>query len=320
MPDDAPAPSPSILHLKALQSETENFYRTFPPLRNMVSAVEALGLSETHRLFDLAEQYLTREAILDVLAFEQDLYLQHPWYTSPVTALNTGAISGWTLINHPKFLVMLVVFDAVEFTAQKKAGGIRPVVNFPAGDLSLRLLMTAGFTCSHWQAPLIRDDTAVSGQLRCQFAGKATYKTGDTIFCRGGEESITYESMAGTTVGLQIYSRMNRTGVAADYDPESLRLVSLSAADQHSSRLQILNTVIRLFDRQDALPQMAVLLDHPDHFVRWQTAREMTALAPEMALPHLRKLAEEDHNPQVRSCARQTLDRFFSGAGDALAS
>ncbi|WP_306249523.1 HEAT repeat domain-containing protein [Parvularcula sp. IMCC14364] len=298
--------------LFSLQQETRDFYRQHAPLARTIQAINELPAPTAGDIVRLAEEYIDFDTVKPLIDYEASRYTAFPMYYSPMTALNTGAVTGWVLINHPKVLVMLIAFDSTEFRTQKRLGRMNETINFSAGDISLRLLKSGGFTCSHWQAPLITDDLAMTGDLQCVHERTKTYKTGDRIFTKGGTETIVYEDVAGPTIGLQVYSRIFRTNVMADYDPVSHLVKTLSAADQRSSRVQMLNTVARLFDRQDAVPPMQSLMKHPDHYVRWQTARELVALDPEAAEHPLRQMSEQDANPDVRRMAARTLQMFYT--------
>ncbi|MCI5046195.1 MAG: HEAT repeat domain-containing protein [Aquisalinus sp.] len=298
--------------LFALQRETRDFYRDHIPLARTVEAIENLSAPTTEAIIRIAEENLDFEAIKPLIDFETSRYRSFPLYYSPMTALNTGAVTGWVLINHPKVLVMLIAFDPTEFRTQKLLGRMNETINFSAGDISLRLLKSDGFTCSHWRAPLLTDEKSIDGDLHCVHDKTVTYKTGERIYTKGGKETIVYEDVTSPTIGIQIYSRQFRTNVMVDYDPETHLVKTLSAADQRSSRMQMLNTVARLFEREDAIGPMQSLMQHPDHYVRWQTARELIALEPEAAEMPLRVMSKQDANPDVRAMAAKTLEIFYA--------
>lgn len=310
---------PALDMLRQLHQETNQFYQNFTPLKQLTQAIENHPCLTSSAIFTLADTYLSWPNLQKLLTYEQQKYTAHPYYTSPVIALNTGAITGWVLKNHPKFQIILLAFSAVPFRAQQAANKMRETLSFTASDLYLRLLQSDGFTCSHWQAPLVDDKNPAHTKLKCKKMHTTTWRTGDRLFCQGGTQTIRYENVTSTTIALQVYSRINRTNVMANYDPATLTLKSLTVADQQASRLQNLSTIMRLFNRQDALPTLTSLLDHPDHFVRWHTAREITALAPKKATPLLKTLARTDPSPMVRQCAQQTLKKFYPHASYAPA-
>jgi hypothetical protein len=82
-------------------------------------------------------------------------------------------------------------------------------------------------------------------------------------------------------------------------------------ADEASSRLELMVSLLRLLDRTDAAPSIAALLDEPHFFTRWHVMRELLALDADLAFPHLERMAASDPHPDVRARARETLDLFF---------
>ncbi|MCI5043492.1 MAG: hypothetical protein MRY72_02245, partial [Aquisalinus sp.] len=217
--------------LFALQRETRDFYREHAPIAKTIESVEALSGPTTEDIIRIAEENLDFDAIKPLIDFETSRYRSFPLYYSPMTALNTGAVTGWVLINHPKVLVMLIAFDPTEFRTQKKLGRMNETINFSAGDISLRILKSKGFTCSHWRAPLLTNDKSADSELRCEYDKTVTYKTDDRIYTKGGTETIVYEDVTSPTIGIQIYSRQFRTNVMVDYDHETHLVKTLSAAD-----------------------------------------------------------------------------------------
>ena len=71
-------------------------------------------------------------------------------------------------------------------------------------------------------------------------------------------------------------------------------------------------SLLRVMEREDALPLIAEALDSPHFYTRWHIMRELLAMDAEAALPPLRRMAADDPHPEVRAAARQTLDLFFA--------
>ncbi len=293
--------------LQNLYAETVQYYEEIDSIQLLKSELNSLQNPTPDKIITLSEEIISFQTIENLLNYEVQKYSTFPLYNSPIMALNTGAVKGWTLLNHPLLLVTLLVFDANEFRVAKANGKVTSVINFQAGDISMRVLESEGFRCSHWQAPLIIDETPIQPDLMCNKLSDITYKTGDRIFTRGGNETVVYEDVETTTVILQSFCRVFRTNVMVDYAPVSHKFLSVAAADQRSSRVQILSTLMRLFGRHDALPELEKMLGHPDHFVRWQVAREMLSMAPEETLPSIKHLATNDANPSVRHNAQKTI-------------
>jgi HEAT repeat protein len=90
-----------------------------------------------------------------------------------------------------------------------------------------------------------------------------------------------------------------------------LRFAGASSSDELSSRIQMMLSLLRSLDRQDAAPLFRSMLDSPNFFDRWHAMREFLALDPEQALPWLRVMAEQDPHPEVREAARSALALCF---------
>jgi hypothetical protein len=305
-------PDFSSTNLKKQQQETVDFYQAFAPLKELKAELTSAPEMSSDKLFSIVNRKLSLSALLPLLKYELAQYASSSTYASPAAAILSGALSGWALINNNHYFVVLLALDAVDFASQKKLGKISHAINFQPGDMCLNILKSDGLACSRWQAPLIDDEHPATAELACAKLDEKTYRKGDKIVCAGGTEAVCYEKVLSPTLLLQTYARNNKTGVMADYDPVTHKLMRLSAADQRSTRLQVLNTVMRLMGRTDAVPTMKKLLTHKDHFVRWQTAREMIALAPDQAPDMLETLAAKDPNALVRSSARKTLNMLFS--------
>ena len=65
--------------------------------------------------------------------------------------------------------------------------------------------------------------------------------------------------------------------------------------------------VLRACGRSDAAPLFTAALDDDDFAMRWQVMRELLALDPEAALPHLGAMAAGDPHPEVRKAAAATM-------------
>ena len=93
----------------------------------------------------------------------------------------------------------------------------------------------------------------------------------------------------------------------------ALAFIGASSTDEASSRLQMMVSLLRAMEREDALPLIEEALDSPHFYTRWHIMREMLAMDADAALPSLRRMAADDPHPEIRAAARQTLDLFFAG-------
>ena len=93
---------------------------------------------------------------------------------------------------------------------------------------------------------------------------------------------------------------------------DALAYAGATSTDEASSRTEMMVSLLRLFDRGDAIPELTGLLESSHFYTRWHVMREFLAMDTEAALPHLRRMAEDDPHPEVRAAAAQSLAMFFS--------
>jgi len=103
-----------------------------------------------------------------------------------------------------------------------------------------------------------------------------------------------------------------------EYDSSSLTFVNASSTDEVASRVQLMVSLLRTMDRQDAVPLVAEALNSPRFYTRWHVMRELLAMDADAALPHLRRMAEADPHPEVRAAAVQTLAMFFDDEAEPV--
>ena len=302
--------------LLRLSDETDQFYKTYPPLQRLIAELDEQSQSPEDVLAAV-RRHLDGKSVLPLIRRELETYRQEDWYASPALPLGSGAMSGWALLSHEKALVTITVIDAAQWQAAG-ASTRTSTISFPAGDISITLLAGRELAFTRWSAPVITDDRPVSSDQSCKNEGSIRLAQGQSLVCRGGVETVEFSDIPETAVILQAYSRLRRSSVSVDYDRETRLVARLTAADQRINRLQIVMTIARQFHRRDAIPALCALTRHRDHYVRWQAARELTVLDPDGAFAVLSDLKANDPNPRLRENAAKTLsylaDRGYRAA------
>ena len=87
--------------------------------------------------------------------------------------------------------------------------------------------------------------------------------------------------------------------------------------NEASSRVQMMVSLLRSMERDDAFPLLEAALNNPNFYTRWHIMREMLAMDSEASEPSLRRMAASDPHPEVRAAAQQTLQLFFTGEPEA---
>ena len=83
-----------------------------------------------------------------------------------------------------------------------------------------------------------------------------------------------------------------------------LAFIGASSTDEASSRVQMMVSLLRTMEREDALPLIEEALASPHFYTRWHIMRELLAMDADAALPPLRRMAADDPHPEVRAAAR----------------
>ncbi len=107
------------------------------------------------------------------------------------------------------------------------------------------------------------------------------------------------------------------------YDVASGRLAHVSASRRDSSFRGVALTLLRHLGRTGAAPLFVAEAQSEDFAARWHALRELVALDPAAARPHLAAMAAGDPHPEVRQAAQATLAFLSSppasarGAGES---
>ncbi|HET6524742.1 hypothetical protein [Sphingopyxis sp.] len=100
------------------------------------------------------------------------------------------------------------------------------------------------------------------------------------------------------------------------YDVASGRLIHVSASRRDSSFRAMALTLLRHLGRTDAAPLFAAEAKVADFAARWHAMRELVALDPAAAHPHLAAMAVTDPHPEVRCAAAATSALIFPPSGE----
>ncbi|MBV9882445.1 MAG: HEAT repeat domain-containing protein, partial [Sphingomonadaceae bacterium] len=244
-----------------------------------------------------------------------------PFFRPPFQPMSSDIHNAFLLYHHPDLSIALGA-TGVDMLAAKKAGPRGATsIGFTGVTTLFRYLRAGGATLSFWEAPPITDtfDAARAGQAR--LVGRRRIEDGEEIVIDGRHQSFIIEHATSDMIFFQALVRTGAAPLAAEYDSKSLSLIGASSTDEASSRVQMMISLLRVMDREDAVPLIVAALDSPHFYTRWHIMRELLALDAEATLPHLRRMAEADPHPEVRATARRTLDLFFADApepaGDA---
>jgi hypothetical protein len=269
----------------------------------------------------VARAFMHRTGDLDALMGELlALSAGDPFFRPPFQPMSSDIHDAFLLYHHPDLSIALGA-TGVDMLAAKKAGPRGATsIGFTGVTTLFRFLRAGGATLSFWEAPPITAlfDAANAGQAR--LVERRQILDGEEIVIDGRRQSFIIDHASSDLIFFQALLRVDAAPVSTEYDSRTLSLIGASSTDETSSRVQMMVSVLRTMEREDAAPLIAEALDSPHFYTRWHIMRELLALDADVALPHLRRMAEGDPHPEVRAAARQTLDLFFAdepaAAGD----
>lgn len=235
-----------------------------------------------------------------------------PFFRPPFHSLSSTVHTALLLFDNPLLSIALGIVGVDKLAAKKLGHGGKGSIGFSGLVTKFRYLKAGGATLSFWEADPLGDDFVASQAGSARFAGQRQLQDGDELVSDGRRESFVIEHASTDMVYFQAAVRAGRAPVTAEYDRETLQFLGTSSTDEASSRVQIMASVLRVMDRDDALPLMEGQLADTHFYSRWHLMREMLALDAEAALPALKRMAAGDPHPEVRAAATRTLLAFFS--------
>lgn len=264
-----------------------------------------------------AERFLARQREIGALLDELIAHAAaDPFFQPPFISVSSDIHAGLLLFDDPRLSIAVGV-TGVDVLAAKKSGKRGPTsIGFTGLRTLFHFVKSGGATLSFWEAPAIGPDFVGGEGGRCRSAGRRTIADGETVAIDGSRESFVIEHVRSDAVYLQAVVRVGAGPLAIEYDSKTLEFVGASSADEEASRVQMMATLLRMMDRQDAVPVVREALNSPHFFTRWHIMRELLAIDAGAALPELEKMADKDPHPEVRAAAAETLRAFFGDRPD----
>ena len=254
----------------------------------------------------LFEDHAWTEHLLDDLAAEM---ARDPFFEPPFALLRSEIHSGFLVYEDDRVSIALGVIQAARLAAKKDSKRGATSINFTGHGSVLKLIRAGGAFMSFWEAPAIGAGFVADAASRCFRTGGRRLANGEVLTIDGRSQSYVIEHASRDMMMLHASIKTGRAPLAVEYDSNSHQLIGTSATDDGASRIQLLATLLRKMDAADAVPVLVELLDDPDFFVRWHVMKELLGLDAIAAMPHLRRLAEQDPHPDVRRAAASVVAR-----------
>jgi len=303
----ADVPGQSLTVARREQCRRE--FRRLEALARLSREIDAANGLEAEAVLACGRRFLEQpEAVESCLGLLMSWARRDPFFRPPLPRLSGEVHTGLLLLDRPQ-LTMLVALASPDALATKRTSRKGPAsIAFTGAQSLYRFVKGGGAVFSFWETC----GFASQGRGRCRFAGRRRIEDGEIVELDGRYQSFVVDHAEGDLVYLHTSTPVGAAALVAEYDSSTLEFIGGSSADEASSRMQMMLSLLRLMDRRDAIPQFRQALDSPHFYARWHAMREFLALDPQLALPHLRKMAEADPHGEVRTAAAQTLGAFFA--------
>ena len=299
----------------AIEAFGKNF-RSSGPMGDLGKELEAVARDDAEGIMAAAESFLDKtdlidSAMLDLLRASA----ADPYFRPPLRRVFSPVHLGLLLLDNPKLSILLALTSPDALAAKRIARKGPASITFGGQRSIFKFLKAGGAILSFWEAPPIGDGFTAEANARCRKVEQRRIEDGETFHIDGRRQSFVVEHAVSDIVYVQALTPAGAAPVSVEYDSDDLNFVSASSTDEIGSRVQMMVSLLRLLDRQDAAPLIRECLASPHFYVRWHVMREFLALDADLALPSLREMAESDLHPEVRAAAAQTLAAFFPDQG-----
>lgn len=287
-------------------------------LKHLRSNLDALPSFDAEAVLACARMAMMDEdGLEEIFACLIEGAADDPFFRPAMRNVASEIHSGILLFDTPELTLFLSVMPAEGLAAKRLGRDGRRSIVFP-GQLSLhKFIRSGGATFSFWEAPLIEAGFTAQSSGRCRLAERRCMKDGELLQLDGRRRTFVIDHASSDLVYLQAVVTAGRAPLTVEYDSDTFEFAGASSTDEVSSRTQMMLTLLRTMERQDAVPLMIAMLDNPNFYARWQAMRELLALDAEAALSHLKSFASGDPHPEVRAAAAATLSECFDMTDDA---
>ena len=289
-----------------------------PLMTALETRLAALPERSAAAVLEAARAFLDREAdIAALLGAMIEGSKADPFFRPPLHPVSSDVQAGLLLFHNGDLSISLGV-SGVDMLAAKKAGPRgASSISFTGITGLFRFVKAGDATLSFWEAPPIGDAFVAAQAGRCRLVERRKLVDGEEIVLDGRRQSFVIEHAASDILYFHAMVRPEAAPLSAEYDSRTLAFVGASSTDETASRIQMMVSLLRTMEREDAVPLIEEALASPHFYTRWHVLRELLALDADAAYPHLRRMTEADPHPEVRAAARQTLDLFFAGEEQA---
>ncbi|HZG08119.1 MAG TPA: HEAT repeat domain-containing protein [Allosphingosinicella sp.] len=280
----------------------------FNELRAQVEDTEVSDEAALRAITD----FFSEERVHALIGKEWDNFNSTPLHVSPFASLNDSFYRGVCVYTSTRAVSLLVVLDPYELAARKRrTPGDQRTMTFTGRYSSVKVVTGNFLRVRKWEIDPYDDTADLRGAPPAvRLLGEFDIRPGETLHL-GPFQEVDFLKADGLVMVMLSNIVEAEAPMSLVVDVDTSAVLATTATSQAPTRLQMLATMLRLFDRQDAFDELRKLLSYDKHFVRWHGLREMLGLDAERALPDLIRMSESDPQPSVRRAAQATLARFF---------
>ena len=264
-------------------------------------------------VLDAARAFLDREDdIAALLAAMIRGSRADPFFRPPLLPVSSDAQAGLLLFHHRDLSISLGLAGVEMLATKKMSAQGASSITFTGTTGLFRFVKAGDATLSFWEAPSLGHDFVAARAGKCRLVERRKVRDGEELVLDGRSQSFVMEHATSDVLYFHAAVRPEAAPLSAEYDSRTLAFVGASSTDEEASRIQMMVSMLRTMEREDAVPLIEAALASPHFYTRWHVMRELLALDAEAAHPHLARMADADPHPEVRAAARQTLDLFFA--------
>lgn len=276
-------------------------------LRTAIRAVN--GLPPDQAIAALAPWLSDTRWLRGRLAQALDLLAADGFARPPLRPVGGGAFGGLLLAEAGPVRLTLLVRPV-----EAGGGDEAPLALFAPGRVRLRILGTGGAAVRFHHVAVTAAEEAggftAAAASPCITGAPRPLVIGETLSLDTGHEAISLTGGSGDVLMLEMAIQPPSPLPVRAYDVASGRLIHVSASRRDSSFRGMALALLGALGRTDAAPLFAAEAASEDFAARWHAMRELVALDPAAAYPHLAHMAASDAHPEVRRAAAATLVLF----------
>lgn len=308
---------------ESVKTDLHECFRGNPPFEEKLKSLDSFLVFESidliakssteQRITDISnilrENYLTvSQDIVRMLIEELRAYCNSSMYISRLEPRVSDFSLGFTLYRGEKVEVSVMSLDDFSIKIRKKNLASKLTGFYIDSSSTIYCCLQGSFNIGMWTSNQIIDSDNICNKFDGTY-NEFTLSEGNVLSQISSSQGITFLSASRKNVLLSVKILNNSASVAYQYDSKNNNLLSVVAADNASSRLQVASVALRRINQNYDLDIeiLSLYLDHPNQFIRWHCAREIFLRNPSAAKSVFKALLS-DSSDMIRESAKKCLE------------